>query len=227
MKDAFISYNHHDRAWAEWIAWVLEEAAYTVVIQAWDFRPGQNFILQMQRAAAETLRTLVVLSDRYLAAEYTQPEWAAALAEDPRGEKRKLIPFRIAPCRPEGLLKALIYADLVGLDEAEAEAVVLGALAERGKPPQRPTFPGHEAYRGVPLGASQRVPFPVQDWTEEAPEPVSPPAQPRPKHEKAAALWREKLDFLREQEVQATDPEQRFALEKQIERAQRKIDELS
>jgi hypothetical protein len=26
MKDFFVSYNGKDRAWAEWIAWELEEA---------------------------------------------------------------------------------------------------------------------------------------------------------------------------------------------------------
>jgi TIR domain len=30
----FISYNKTDRAWAEWIAWQLEEAGYTTIIQA-------------------------------------------------------------------------------------------------------------------------------------------------------------------------------------------------
>ena len=51
-KDFFISYNKADKAWAEWIAWQLKEAGYTVIIQAWDFRPGSNFILEMQKAAA-------------------------------------------------------------------------------------------------------------------------------------------------------------------------------
>jgi hypothetical protein len=46
VKDFFISYNSADRNWAEWIAWQLEEAAYSVVIQAWDFRPGGNFVLE-------------------------------------------------------------------------------------------------------------------------------------------------------------------------------------
>ncbi|MEM1254544.1 MAG: toll/interleukin-1 receptor domain-containing protein [Cyanobacteria bacterium P01_H01_bin.21] len=35
-------------------------------MQAWDFRPGGNFVLDMQRAAAETDKTLVVLSENYL-----------------------------------------------------------------------------------------------------------------------------------------------------------------
>jgi hypothetical protein len=45
MKDFFISYSGHDKQWAEWIAWTLEEAGYTVVLQEWDFRPGGIFPL--------------------------------------------------------------------------------------------------------------------------------------------------------------------------------------
>ncbi len=33
-KDFFISYTGVDRAWAEWIAWALEEQGYTTSIQA-------------------------------------------------------------------------------------------------------------------------------------------------------------------------------------------------
>ena len=43
----------------------------------------------------------------------------------------------------------------------------------------------------------------------------------------AIALWREKLEFLREQEVLATDAAQKFALKKQIEEAEAKIRGLS
>ena len=53
MKDFFVSYNKADKQIAEWIAWVLEEAGHEVLIQAWDFRPGENFVIGMQKAAAE------------------------------------------------------------------------------------------------------------------------------------------------------------------------------
>ena len=79
MKHFFISYNRADRTWAEWIAWQLEEAGYTTVLQAWDFRPGSNFVLEMQKAAKEAERTIAVLSPDYLKALYTQSEWVAAL----------------------------------------------------------------------------------------------------------------------------------------------------
>ena len=34
VKDFFISYTTADKAWAEWIAWHLEEAGYSTVVQA-------------------------------------------------------------------------------------------------------------------------------------------------------------------------------------------------
>src|SRR5437588_8349616 len=77
-KHFFISYNKADRAWAEWIAWQLEKEGYLTVIQAWDFRPGSNFVLEMHKAATEAERTIAVLSPNYLNALYTQPEWSAA-----------------------------------------------------------------------------------------------------------------------------------------------------
>lgn len=80
--DVFVSYNRNDQRWAEWIAWVLEEAGYQAVIQAWDFRPGGNFVLDMD-AATRARHTVAVLSPSYLAAEFTHPEWSAASAGDP------------------------------------------------------------------------------------------------------------------------------------------------
>ena len=143
MKDFFISYNKADKDWAEWIAWELEEAGYSLVIQAWDFRPGGNFVLEMQNAAKGTARTLAVLSPDYLTAEYTQPEWAAAFAKDPQGKDRKLLPVFVKDCQPEGLLAPLIRIKLVGLDENAARRTLLeGVKKDRAKPPTRPDFPG-------------------------------------------------------------------------------------
>ncbi len=48
--DFFISYTAADRSWAEWIGWAIEESGNSVRLQAWDFQPGHNFVLQMQRA---------------------------------------------------------------------------------------------------------------------------------------------------------------------------------
>ena len=44
MSDFFVSYNKADETYAEWIAWNLEDAGYTTVIQVWDFKAGHNFV---------------------------------------------------------------------------------------------------------------------------------------------------------------------------------------
>jgi TIR domain len=142
MKGFFISYTQVDEPWAKWIAWTLEEAGFSVDIQVWDFRPGENFVLRMHQATAEADKTIVVLSPDYLKSEFTRPEWTAAFAQDPQGNARKLIPIRVAKCEPTGLLASIIYVDLLGLAQDDARAVLLGAFSERTKPTSMPAFPG-------------------------------------------------------------------------------------
>ena len=108
-KDFFVSYNRADRAWAEWIAWQLEAEGYSVVIQSWDFRPGSNFVLNMQSATEEAERTIAVLSPDYLASEFTSGEWAAAFAQDPTGKKSKLLPVRVRECEPTGISSPRLF----------------------------------------------------------------------------------------------------------------------
>jgi hypothetical protein len=139
----FISYNKANRTWAEWIAWHLEEVGYTTIIQVWDFRPGMNFVQQMQQAVQQAERTIAVLSTNYLEALYTYPERQAAFQQDPRGEKGIVVPVRIQECKPPGLLGLISYIDLVGLDETAAQQTLLeGVRQGRHKPPTAPLFPG-------------------------------------------------------------------------------------
>ena len=142
-KDFFISYNRADITWAEWIAWELEEAGYAAIVQAWDFRPGFNFAVRMDQALREAERVVAVLSPEYLAAEFTHSEWAAGFAEDPKGHEGVLLPVRVRECALRGLLKQIVYIDLVGLEETTARRALLdGVKTERAKPPVKPRFPG-------------------------------------------------------------------------------------
>lgn len=143
MADFFISYNSADRAWAEWIGYVVEANGFTVIVQAWDFRPGCNFVLEMQKAATEADRTIMVLSPDYLKSQFTSPEWAAAFAEDPEGVRRKLVPILVRSCEVRGFLKPLVHINLVGVDETRAPTVLMDGLNKgRAKPAKRPSFPG-------------------------------------------------------------------------------------
>jgi hypothetical protein len=139
----FISYTAVDVAWAEWIGWVLEEEGLSVKIQAWDFASGSNFILEMHRAATEARRTIAVISADYLKSEYGAVEWAAAFSTDPAGLKRRHVPVRVGQCSIQGLLKAVVYIDLVETDAVEAQHRLLqGVSGQRGKPREKPDFSG-------------------------------------------------------------------------------------
>lgn len=143
MTDFFISYTHADEKWAQWIAYVLEEEGYSTIIQAWDFRPGSNFVLEMQKASSAATKTLMVLSPDYLNSNMAAPEWASAFAQDPQGIGRTLVPVMVRTCDPKELLPTIVQIRVVGLSqEAAREALVSGVKEARAKPSQRPAFPG-------------------------------------------------------------------------------------
>lgn len=144
-KDFFISYNGADKVWAEWIAWQLEEAGFSTILQAWDFRPGGNFVLKMQEASEKAKRTIAVLSPNYLRADFTQPEWTAAFSRDPQGTKGILVPVMARDCKKEleGLWPQIIYISLLSLSEQAARKTLLeGINRDRNKPKTPPAFPG-------------------------------------------------------------------------------------
>ena len=149
--DFFVSYTSADRPWAEWIAWELEQAGYSTIVQAWDMQPGSNFVVEMHQATRMAGRTIMVLSPAFLESPYCTAEWAAALREDPTGKQRKLVPVRVRPCDPEGLLGAVVYIDVVGLSESASRAALLaGVSGGRAKPTGAPAFP-------IAGGAGERV----------------------------------------------------------------------
>ena len=152
-KDFFISYTKADRDWAEWVAWELQEAGYTCIIQAWHFAPSQSFMQRMRQALVETRHLVAILSNEYLASEFAGAELDAALAADPRGLRAKLIPIRVKPCTPDELIRSRIYIDLVGKKPAQARSdLLLGIAAARAtatpadsvKFDSPPHFPGAE-----------------------------------------------------------------------------------
>jgi tetratricopeptide (TPR) repeat protein len=156
-KDFFISYANADREWAEWIAWQLTENGYQVVLQAWDFRPGTNFITQMDTALAESRLTIAVLSSAYLRSSYGRAEWTAAFIHG-YTEQPRLLCIRIEDVEPPSLLRPWIHIDLVGLDAEKArQALLTGLNSGRVRPQTEPEFPG-PARASVSIGPAPRFP---------------------------------------------------------------------
>jgi hypothetical protein len=58
--DFFVSYTGADRAWAQWVAWQLEQTGYRVIVHAWDFEPGDNLVARMRDALEHADRALAL-----------------------------------------------------------------------------------------------------------------------------------------------------------------------
>ena len=56
--DFFVSHAGADRAWAEWVAWQLVEAGYSVELDMWDWAAGRNFVTAMSDALDPMPRAL-------------------------------------------------------------------------------------------------------------------------------------------------------------------------
>ncbi len=143
-SDFFIDYADADAGWAEWVAWQLQDAGYTVVYRAKDFRAGMNVVDRTDEELERAERVIILLSPDYLRAYEAQktfsgvPVWTATFMQP-----GKLLPLRVRPCQLKRLLQPLIPIELVDLIEFQARKVLLAGVSR--EPPasgEKPPFPG-------------------------------------------------------------------------------------
>jgi hypothetical protein len=133
----FISYAGPDRAWAEWVAWHLTEAGWSVELDVWNWAAGDNFVTKMQNALAQGQMVALFSAAYFDADRFTAAEWTAVLVA-----REKLVPLRIDTAAVPAILRPFLTASLVGLDEAEARETLLRAVAGPLAPTRPPVFPG-------------------------------------------------------------------------------------
>src|SRR3954452_19432476 len=137
--DFFISHAGRDTAWAEWLAWQLQQGGYTVELDVWDWSPGEDFVARMQAALQSADRLLAVCSQAYFASAFGGAELRAAFVSQAKAEGR-IVPVLIEPVILPALYAPLISLDLTGLDEAAAAARLLARLSS-ARPTGPPPFP--------------------------------------------------------------------------------------
>ena len=153
-RDFFISYTTVDVSWARWVAVELERAGHSTLLQDFDFRPGSDFLHEMQEATSICERTIALLSPAYFGSAFSEAEWRAAFAKDPTGRLGLLIPVRVQPFTPKGLLASRIYVDLVQTDEPTSRQRLLDAVNRSLARPRYAVFPGVSDH---PLHAGAQV----------------------------------------------------------------------
>ncbi|MEV0082290.1 FxSxx-COOH system tetratricopeptide repeat protein [Saccharopolyspora sp. NPDC050642] len=156
--DFFISHAGRDRAWAEWVAWHLVDAGYTVELDTWDWAAGDNFVTKMAAALDDAERVVALFSPAYFEPQrYTTDEWASAFVHDEQ-QRPRLLPLVVEECEPPQLLRPLIAQKLFGLDEDQARKALLDAARGPQRPDGRPEFPPSAQARGQEAGSRPRVP---------------------------------------------------------------------
>ena len=159
--DFFVSHAGRDAAWAEWAAWQLVDAGYSVELDVWDWAAGRNFVTAMNDALGRADRVVALFSRAYFEPErYTSEEWSASLAHVP-GASGRLVPVRVEEVPAElvpPLLRPLISRDVFGLEEEAARRALLTAAAGPTRPDRKPGFPGRPGPLGRLGGAGPRLP---------------------------------------------------------------------
>ncbi|HXP22304.1 MAG TPA: FxSxx-COOH system tetratricopeptide repeat protein [Streptosporangiaceae bacterium] len=146
--DFFVSHAGSDRAWAEWVAWQLIDAGFSVELDVWDWAAGRNFVTAMSDALERCDKVVALFSaacfDR---ARYTTAEWSASVLRVPGLADERLIPLRVEEVRTADIpavLRPLVFRDLFGLDAPGARAALLGAIKGPSRPDREPEFPGDD-----------------------------------------------------------------------------------
>ena len=164
--DFFVSHAGADRAWAEWAAWQLIQAGYSVELDVWDWAAGRNFVTAINDALDRAGRVVALFSAAYFERErYTTQEWAASLVHVPGSDEGRLVPVRVEDvplAKVPPLLRPLVYYDVFGMAEEQARQALLDAVRGPGRPGQAPGFPGGGVpgpdVQGRPGGLAPRLP---------------------------------------------------------------------
>ncbi|MFJ7017278.1 FxSxx-COOH system tetratricopeptide repeat protein [Streptomyces sp. NPDC101117] len=131
-----LSYAAADRAWAEWVAWQLKGAGYTVMLDLWS-EAGSTIPSRLTQFADSDVVVALFSTAYFEAARWTVPELHATLAA---GQGR-VIPLRLDDTTPPTLLRSLLTRDLFGLDEEGARRVLLEAVQGPERPVAPPRYP--------------------------------------------------------------------------------------
>jgi hypothetical protein len=142
MADFFISYNVADFKKAEWIAWILREAGYSVRFAHREIGIGGDIAQWMERALQDSRAMICVASPDYLKpqAKYSALERAAMLWQDVAGTERRLIFVKVRTCALPVLFATRQYINIDGMSRDQARSTLLAGARLPVIPNFEPAF---------------------------------------------------------------------------------------
>ncbi|MFG1871106.1 FxSxx-COOH system tetratricopeptide repeat protein [Micromonospora arborensis] len=153
----FISYAGPDRAWAEWVAWQLEQAGYVVELDLWDWAAGDNSVVRINQALERADRMVALFSEAYFEHQrFTTDEWTAVMSG--RDRQGRLVPLRLGDVTLPTVLRPLIAPSLAERSAEDAHRVLLTAVQGAQRPTTEPEFPGTQVPRPRSTADAPRLP---------------------------------------------------------------------
>jgi hypothetical protein len=132
QTDVYLSFVAEDRLWAEWIAAVLSQAGFRVLLPG-SAQAGGNERDEAALAATAAGRTIAIVSAAYLRSVQSLGVREAMAVADPASANRRLIPVRVGDTRGAEPFADRAVLDLARRDATQAAEEILRAL---GRPPR-------------------------------------------------------------------------------------------
>jgi hypothetical protein len=147
--DVFISYSHTDAKWVrDWLIPRLKRAGVSVCVDEDSFDIGVPALINMEKAAESSRRSVVVLTPAWVASHWTKYESLLIQHEDPAGALPILLPVLLEPCDVPKRIKMLTRADFTGQKDKDAEfAKLLDAIRGKSRMSPVPEPPNKNASR--------------------------------------------------------------------------------
>jgi cellulose biosynthesis protein BcsQ len=136
--DVYLSYVPEDRAWADWLRVLLDDAGYRVTSRPAGGDHMAETLVQTRDSLRSSSKIAVVLSSAYLqSAEYDAVRQAVKTL-DPIGNRRLVVPISVGGPAFTNPFPIRSTADLDQLDEEAARRTVLRVLDGTVSSPARP-----------------------------------------------------------------------------------------
>jgi hypothetical protein len=138
MSSIFISYNHRDQAFVRSLTVDLQRLGVEVWLDELECKIGDSLIEAVQRGIASSEYLGVVLSPNSVVSPWVQKEIEAALAEEMKRKRVKILPLLLSDCEVPPFLAGRKHADFRTSTEYPASlqqlAVRLGVQSSQSPP---------------------------------------------------------------------------------------------
>jgi len=132
--DVFVSYCEHDEEWVQGQLLPRLQKSGLDTIDASGFEPGAPRVTEIERAALQSRKTVLVLSPAYIEDEWAEYGQNIIQTLDPSARKRRLIPIIHERCKLSLRIRPLVTVDLTTNNDTQWQRLLEALDPSRPQP---------------------------------------------------------------------------------------------